>query len=394
MEPHVLLVSSTLEDDGGIPVWVGQLGEALAGLGVVVGITGQHAGPVSSVIVAAAARSGLALEGVRAPWHVLGQLGAARRVAGIVRKRAALARSEGRPFVVHLHGVWVAPVLAAAAAARAVGARVVVSPHGMLRDEALQKSRLKKRIVWAGWLRRRLVAADVIHLSSGPEADDLIRLLPGCQPVISPLAIVPPADVPTRRLPGAPKRAGYLGRILPIKNLDTLLDAWAMVRPPGWTLALVGPDADGTAARLREQATRLGIGGEVEISGPVPNDRIGEYFAGLDLFILPSRSEAFALTPGEALAAGVPAIVTTAAPWGGVVDEGCGWSVPPSLEGLSDGLSRATSLPADALAAMGQRGRAWVREAFSPAAIARRHLLELYTPAGPAAGIPPGRESR
>jgi len=385
--PHVMLVSSTLEDDGGIPVCVAQLAGALAGLGVEVDITGQHAGPLGRVIADAARHDRVGLEAVREPWHVLGQWRAAKRVAAIVRERAGHARRHGRPLVVHLHGVWVAPVLRAAAAAGDVGARVVFSPHGMLREEALRKSRLKKRIVWDGWLRRSLASADKLHVTSPHEGDDLMRLLPGCRPTLVPLGVVPPADAPRPWTAGEPRRAGYLGRILPIKNLDGLLAAWARVRPAGWRLSLVGPDGGGTAAMLRQQAVKLGIGNEVDIAGPVPNDRLGEHFAGLDLFVLPSRSEAFALTVGEALASGVPSIVTTAAPWGDVVAKGCGWSVAPSLEGLANGLAEATSLPPDVLRSMGQRGREWVREAFSWEAVARRHLIELYGfPLGTAGG--------
>ena len=381
--PHVLLVSSTLEDDGGIPVCVAQLAAALAGLGVEVDITGQCAGPLGRVIADAARHAGVGLEAVREPWHARGQWRAAKRVAAIVREKAGYARRHGRPLVVHLHGVWVAPVLGAAAAARDAGARVVFSPHGMLREEALRKSRLKKRMVWEGWLRRALASADTLHVTSPHEGDDLMRLLPGCRPTLVPLGVVPPADAPRPWTAGQPRRAGYLGRILPIKNLDVLIAAWARVRPEGWRLSLVGPDGGGTAALLRQQSVALGIGHEVDIAGPVPNDRLGEHFAGLDLFVLPSRSEAFALTVGEALSSGVPAIVTTAAPWGDVVVKGCGWSVAPSLEGLAKGLEEATALPPDVLRSMGQRGREWVRGAFSWEAVARRHLIELY-------GCPPG----
>jgi hypothetical protein len=156
----VLLVSSTLEDDGGVPVCVGQLAEALAGIGVPVGVVGQHAGPLAAVIDGAARRSGVEVEGVREPWHPLGQWRAAARVRTLVRQAATRARSEGRDLVVHLHGVWVAPVLAAGVVAVDVGATLVVSPHGMLRREALRKSPLRKRAVWDVCLRRLLIAAD------------------------------------------------------------------------------------------------------------------------------------------------------------------------------------------------------------------------------------------
>lgn len=380
--PRVLLVSSTLDDDGGVPVCVGQLAEALAGIGVPVGVIGQHAGPIAAVIDGAARRSGVAVGGVQEPWHPLGQWRAARRVRTLVRETAALARLEGRDLVVHLHGVWVAPVLTAAATALDLGATLVVSPHGMLRHEALRKSPWRKRAVWEGCLRRLLVAADTLHVTSPQEGEDLASLLPGCEPVLVPLGIVPPADAPRHRSAGMPRRAGYLGRILPIKNLDMLLRAWKVVSPQGWRLTIDGPGSVEMTALLRQLAEQLGIGAEVEIGGPVPMSRLGEHFAGLDLFVLPSRSEAFALTVGEALASGVPAVVTTAAPWGGVENHGCGWSVAPTVAGLADALARATALPEAELAMRGQRGRTWVRADYAWREIAGRHLTHLYGVSG------------
>jgi len=148
--------------------------------------------------------------------------------------------------------------------------------------------------------------------------------------------------------------------------------------PEGWRLSIDGPGPADVTAGLRELAERLGIGADVDIGGPVPMSRLGEHFAALDLFVLPSRSEAFALTVGEALASGVPAVVTTEAPWGGVETHRCGWSVPPTLAGLTDAIAHATALSAADLASMGQRGRAWVRDDYAWKEIARRHLTQLY----------------
>lgn len=376
--PRVLLVSSTLEDDGGVPVCVGQLAEALAGIGVPVGVVGQHAGPLAASIEGAARRSGVEVEGVREPWHPLGQWRAAKRVRALVRQAAGRARSEGRDLVVHLHGVWVAPVLAAGAAAVEVGATLVVSPHGMLRREALRKSPLRKRAVWLACLRRLLVAADALHVTSPREGEDLAWLLPGSRPSLVPLGVVPPPDAPRGRIPGRPRRAGYLGRILPIKNLDLLLRAWSTVRPEGWRLSIDGPGPADVTAALRGLSERLGIAADVDIGGPVPMSRLGEHFAALDLFVLPSRSEAFALTVGEALASGVPVVVTTEAPWEGVEMHRCGWSVPPTLAGLADAIARATASSGADLESMGLRGRAWVRDEYAWKRIATRHVTQLY----------------
>ena len=390
LPPRVLLVSSTLDDDGGIPVCVAQLAEGLAGLGAAVEIAGQHASRPAAVVADVVARGQATLSAIAAPWHPAGQWRAARRMRGIVAASAARAAAEGRRLVVHLHGVWVAPVQAAAGAATAAGATLVVSPHGMLRREALRKSRWRKRLVWHASLRRLLLHADTLHVTSPAEMEDLVALLPGCSPALLPLGVRPPAAAPRDRVAGAPRRAGYLGRLLPIKNLDGLLEAWKAAAPAGWRLSIDGPSAGQEGARLAALADRLGIAAAVEIGGPVPQDRLGEHFAGLDLFVLPSRSEAFALVVGEALAAGVPAICTTAAPWTGIAAHGCGWSVAPTVPALAEALGRATALPPEALEAMGRRGREWVRAEYSWEHVARRHLAELYRCARAApATVPP-----
>lgn len=376
--PRVILVSSTLDDDGGIPVCVGQLAGALSRRGVAVDVVGQHAGPPAEVVVEASRTHDIALHAIHQPWHVAGQWRAARSVHRFVERAARESRHERRRLAVHLHGVWVAPVLAAADAAVAGGATLVVSPHGMLRREALGKSRWRKRLVWEGWLRRALVSADTLHVTSEAEGDDLRAILPGCLPVLVPLGVTPPPDVPRRREPGAARRAGYLGRLLPIKNLDGLLEAWARVSPDGWRLAIDGPGSPEMVGHLRALADRLGIGDVVDIGGSVPFERLGEHYAALDLFILPSRSEAFALVVGEALASGVPAVVTDAAPWGGVERAGCGWSVRPTVPDLAAAIARATALDSGSLEAMGDRARAWVRSEYSWKNVAGRHLSELY----------------
>lgn len=385
--PRVLLVSSTLDDDGGIPVCVGQLAEALAAAGVDVAVTGQHAGPLAPAVCAARKR-GVDVRPIQSPWSLAGQWRAGRRMRGIVRAMAREARREGRRLVVHLHGVWVAPVAAAAAAAREEGARLVVSPHGMLRREALRKSRWRKALVWRASLRRQLLGADTLHVTSPEEGSDLLALLPGCRPVLVPLGVTPPAYAPRSRAAGAPRLAGYLGRLLPIKNIDGLLQAWREAAPAGWRLRVDGPGTAEAREALVAEARRLGIDGEVDFGGAVALGDLGAHFSRLDLFVLPSRSEAFALVVGEALAAGVPAIVTTAAPWGEVVTRGCGWSVPPTVRGIAGAIAAATALDADELAARGEAGSRWVRGEYSWERIAARHLVELYG-AGPTAGTAP-----
>lgn len=382
---EALLVASTLDDDGGIPVCVAQLARGLSRLGVVVSIVGQHAGVVAPACAGSDPHAPR-VHAIHSPWTVRGQAAAAIRVARFVASRAAESQRTRRRLVVHAHGVWVLPVIAAVAAARSAGAGVTVSPHGMLRRDALRKSPWRKQAALALAVRGMIANADTLHATSPDEAEELQRLFPGCRPRLLPLGIEPIAGaIRSGRRPGAPRVAGCLGRILPIKNLESLLDAWKTVAPEGWRLIVAGPGDPDYVATLRGRCLSLGINHVVEFRGSVAREELGDFLTGLDLLVLPSRSEAFSLVVGEALAGGVPVVASTAAPWQGVVNHGCGWWVEPTAPALAAALRVATELPTPALAAMGKRGAEWVRREYDWESIAARHLTELYEPAFAAA---------
>ena len=100
-------------------------------------------------------------------------------------------------------------------------------------------------------------------------------------------------------------------------------------------------------------------------------------FHGADLFVLPSHSESFGIAIAEALAHSLPVLTTTAAPWSGLVEKGCGWRVEPSVEGLAQGLALATSIDTDKLRAMGSSGRRYVESEYSWGEVAQR-FIQLY----------------
>lgn len=375
---QVLLIGSSLDDDGGAPVAIGQLAMALAELGQSTEIIGQHARGIAPAIAVAERHERVTVTGLQNPWTVVGQVATAGAVSRLIGDRARAAAAAGRRLVVHTHGVWVLPVIAAARAARAAGALHVITPHGMLREEAMRKSTWKKRLVLAADVRRQLASAAAVHVTSTAEAADLRRLMPGIEPVVIPLGIEPPAISAARHQTRDQRTAGFLGGLIPIKNLDTLLQAWRGAAPPDWRLRIAGPADAAYSRELAGLIEDLGLADHVRIEPPVSYDSIGSFFSQIDLFILPSRSESFAMSVGEALAAGVPTIVTTAAPWEAVVDRGCGWLAEPTAPSLAKAIREATGLGPAELAAMGKRGAEWIRSEHSWTTAARRVQADLY----------------
>ncbi len=130
----------------------------------------------------------------------------------------------------------------------------------------------------------------------------------------------------------------FAGGITQRKGIKYLLEAWRAVRRPGWTLQLLGalPSDPGP---LRPYL------GEVEHLGRVGHAEMPSKMAAADVFVFPSLFEGSAVVTYEALACGLPSIVTPNA--GSVVRDGeDGLIVPPrDIEALAQAMIRLGSSP-------------------------------------------------
>lgn len=288
-----------------------------------------------------------------AAWPGLSRLG----ICGSMRRTLA----KGRFDIVHTHGLWRMPNVYTSP-----GARMVISPRGMLAPAALSFSASQKRVFLALFQRSALRSAAMFHATSEGECDDIRRF--GLK---QPVAVIPNGvDLPAlaSRANGRSRRRLVLslGRIHPVKGLPDLLRAWAGVEHlhPEWDLRIVGPDERGHAAELAALTRSLDLK-RVRIDPPVLGAERDAVMASADLFVLSSLSENFAMTVAESLAAGVPVISTKGAPWSGLVSERCGWWTEHGPEALAGALESAMTLPDAEREAMGARGRSWMERDFS-----------------------------
>jgi glycosyltransferase involved in cell wall biosynthesis len=277
-----------------------------------------------------------------------------RTVARWMRERHAAAAID----VANVHALWLPFTHRFLRAATGLGIPTILSTHGMLEPNALRLKWWKKRIALIAYQRRDLRLADALHATALPEAETLRRF--GLR---QPIIVAPPGlTLPAVELMRSwsfvgPRQILYFSRIHPKKNVLGLVEAWAAVRPQGWTLRIVGPDEGGHAASVNARITALGLTATVSVSGPVYGSEKQRLFADSSLFILPSFTENFGIVVAEALAHGVPAIATHGTPWRELVEAGCGWWVAPDHESLVSALVEATRRSDDELATMGLRGR-------------------------------------
>ena len=128
------------------------------------------------------------------------------------------------------------------------------------------------------------------------------------------------ASAPLHRLRHGRARNGgplvvCVGRLVPRKGQDRLIDALALLAPryPGLQLALVGSGR--LAAALERRARRLGVEDRVHLLGALPHSQVAEWLAAADVFASPCRVrwgglevEGFGIVFAEAAAAGLPVL--------------------------------------------------------------------------------------
>lgn len=98
----------------------------------------------------------------------------------------------------------------------------------------------------------------------------------------------------------------FAGGITQRKGIGYLLQAWQLVRRPGWRLQLLG------ALPADRRSLDPYLGG-VELLGRIPHHEVPERMAAADVFVFPSLFEGSAVVTYEALASGLPSIVTPSA---------------------------------------------------------------------------------
>ena len=276
-----------------------------------------------------------------------------------------------RPDVVHTHA-W-GTLFEGLVAARLARVPVVIhGEHGTLQLRPHQR-----------WLQRRgWAAADTVLSVSSRLADriahetdfprDRIRVIRNGVD-LSRFGRVDRADARARlNLPLQGTVIATVGRLVPVKDHGTLLEAMAMLRRKGVDAILLIAGDGPLRASLQTRADALGLTDYVRFLGHRTD--VECVLGGADVFVLPSASEGLSNTILEAMASGLPVVATRVGGADEMVVEGeTGHLVPPQLpaalaEGLMSVLADETKRRA-----MGAAGRARSEAEFSLEGMVRRY---------------------
>ena len=273
--------------------------------------------------------------------------------------------------IVHIHALFLHPISASASAALHARVPYLISPRGML-----VRSLFKHRNQWlkAAWMivlgQRVLEQAAAVHVTSAVERDEVRAFNLKLSRLVEVPNGINRAQTTLSGTARDPNLVLFLGRLSWKKRIDRLIAA--MVDCPRLSLAVVGNDEEGLLPRLRAQVHKLGVAHRVQFVGPAQAWQKDEWYARAGMFVLPSRSENFANTVLEAMAAGCPVIVTPAVGLSPVVrDSGCGIVCDDSAAELSTAMRRIAG--DNKLAnAMGLRGQRVVTQNFLWPTVAAR----------------------
>jgi glycosyltransferase involved in cell wall biosynthesis len=296
-----------------------------------------------------------------------------------------LSRNVRGYDLVHTHGLFTFPPLAAAWYARKARVPYVMAPHGVLdswgiknRSPAVKNTSI--RLVEGPLLR----AASAIQFMSDLEADRAAQLALGFRPAVLPLGFdfEAASEEPSRPI-GPLAQSGkpvilFLSRIHPVKRLDVLLHAFASLpERESLLLAIAGDGEPALVASLKQLATTLGIDANVRWLGFVAGGVKNWLLSRATVFVLPSASENFGVAIVEAMHAGVPVVVTRGAGLARLVNETrSGVVIDDSVESMRGAIARL--LADEGLRhEMGQAGRRAVDQHLSLDAFGAR-LESLY----------------
>jgi D-inositol-3-phosphate glycosyltransferase len=217
------------------------------------------------------------------------------------------------------------------------------------------------------------------------------------------IRVVPPGVDTTRFYPipkdealefiGEPARQCmllYVGRVEPLKGIDTLFEAIALLKNEGFLdinpmcLAIIGGDPEVSREemstemeRLHELQETLGIGDLVTFLGRRDQDTLQYYYSASEIVVVPSHYESFGMVALEAMACGTPVIASETGGLAFLVKDGeTGFHVPAvDPEALAD---RLKELMDDEIlrARLGEQAARYAKK-FSWSMIVDQ-ILELY----------------
>lgn len=339
----------------------------------------------------------LTLDAPGEPWlldfpTVTHAVGPGRGTYGYTPELTPWLRKHGHEYdAVVVHGLWQWHGLATRNALQGTGIPYFVFPHGMLdpwfrREYPLKH--LKKLLYWP-WAEYRVLRDAAALLFTAEEEARLARqtfspmyrvreAVVGYGTEISDTAALADPETFWAAWPATRGRRNilFLGRIHPKKGCDLLIQAFAMLAKsePNLHLVMAGPDdAAQTRAGLERMAAELGVADRITWTGMLQGKAKWSALQAAEVFALPSHQENFGIAVAEALASGLPVLISDKINiWREIAADGAGLVGSDTLAGTLETLTGWLNMDPASRAAMRQHAAECYERHFHMKAATKR----------------------
>ncbi|MEH2163373.1 MAG: glycosyltransferase [Nostoc sp.] len=287
--------------------------------------------------------------------------------------------------ILHIHAIFSYTSTIAMAIARIQNIPYIVIPHGLLSKWSLQQSTWKKQIYMRLIEQANLNHSQAIHLTSQLEKQEVAQLGLSTPSFVLPHGLSHPPQILDAHsllrqhlnLPPDEPLILFLSRLHPKKGLDYLIPALGKLTHHRFTFAIAGSGSQEYEAEIESALVSNGIRDRTHFAGFVAGETKNLFIQGSDLFALTSHAENFGLAVLEALAVGVPVLVTPGVALASIVQEHQLGYVPElDVLAIAKAIEEHLTHPQEAKD-MGDRARQMIREQYTWDKVAAK-MVEIY----------------
>ena len=297
-----------------------------------------------------------------------------------------LSANAHRYDIAHIHALFSPVSTSAATICRWKNLPYLMRPLGTLDPADLQKKKQVKKLYAALLEKPNLAGAAAIHFTSQQESEVSERFDVSTPDVVIPLGVTPP-HLPDRHaaqstirqqfsIPPERPIVLFMSRIDPKKGFDLLLPTLNTLheqnRPFHLLLCGANPQDRDYETGIRQQISSSPWADRATLNGFVSGELKAQILAAADVFVLPSYYENFGIAVAEAMAAGIPVVISDQVHiWPAIRASEAGWVVPTQTEALTAALGIALGDSAER-SRRGKNARQCAIENYSWSAIARQ----------------------